>query len=92
MEYNRRSPALMLKSVTPDESQTWPLTPKHLWGIFGTTESEASPEQGNCQEGGSWADKTDKKRPFPLKNNHFQAKKRAKTMVCSYWLINSKKS
>jgi hypothetical protein len=63
-----------------------------LWGIFGTTESEASPEQGNCQEGGSWAQKTDKKRPFLLKNNHFQAKKGAKTMVCIYWLINSKKS
>jgi hypothetical protein len=63
-----------------------------LWGIFGTTESEASPEQENCQEGGSWAQKSDKNRPFPLKNNHFQAKKWAKTMVCRYWLINSKKS
>ncbi len=30
IEYTRRNPALMLKAITPDESQTWPLTPKQF--------------------------------------------------------------
>jgi site-specific recombinase XerD len=37
MEYARRSPALMLKAVTPDESQTWPLTPKQFEELLAAT-------------------------------------------------------
>jgi integrase len=37
MEYARRSPALMLKAVTPDESQTWPLTPKQFKELLAAT-------------------------------------------------------
>jgi site-specific recombinase XerD len=37
MEYTRRSPALMLKAVTPDASQTWPLTPKQFDELLAAT-------------------------------------------------------
>ena len=37
MEYARRSPALMLKAVTPDDSQTWPLTPKQFEELLAAT-------------------------------------------------------
>jgi site-specific recombinase XerD len=37
MEYARRSPALMLKAVTPDESQTWPLTPSQFEELLAAT-------------------------------------------------------
>jgi site-specific recombinase XerD len=37
MEYTRRNPALMLKAITPDESQTWPLTPKQFEALLKAT-------------------------------------------------------
>jgi len=37
MEYTHRSPALMLKAVTPDDSQTWPLTPKQFEELLAAT-------------------------------------------------------
>lgn len=37
MEYTSRNPALMLKAVTPDESQTWPLTPAQFDELLAAT-------------------------------------------------------
>lgn len=37
MEYTRRNPALMLKAITPDDSQTWPLTPKQFEELLAAT-------------------------------------------------------
>ena len=37
MEYTRRNPALVLKAVTPDDSQTWPLTPKQFEHLLSAT-------------------------------------------------------
>jgi len=37
MEYARRSPALMLKAVTPEDSQTWPLTPQQFEELLAAT-------------------------------------------------------
>ena len=37
MEYTPRNPALMLKAITPDESQTWPLTPAQFEELLAAT-------------------------------------------------------
>ena len=37
MEYTPRNPALMLKAITPNESQTWPLTPKQFEELLAAT-------------------------------------------------------
>jgi site-specific recombinase XerD len=37
MEYTPRNPALMLKAITPDDSQTWPLTPKQFTALLAVT-------------------------------------------------------
>ena len=37
MEYTRRNPAQMLKAVTPNDSQTWPLTPKQFEELLKAT-------------------------------------------------------
>jgi integrase len=37
MEYTPRSPALMLKAVTPEDSQTWPLTPQQFEELLAAT-------------------------------------------------------
>jgi integrase/recombinase XerD len=37
MEYTPRNPALMLKAITPDESQTWPLTPAQFDVLLSST-------------------------------------------------------
>jgi site-specific recombinase XerD len=37
MEYTKRNPAAMLKAITPDESQTWPLTPQQFEELLGAT-------------------------------------------------------
>jgi len=37
MEYTPRNPALMLKAITPDDSQTWPLTPKQFEELLSAT-------------------------------------------------------
>jgi integrase/recombinase XerD len=37
MEYTRRNPAAMLKAITPDDSQTWPLTPAQFDGLLAAT-------------------------------------------------------
>ena len=37
MEYTRRNPTLMLKAITPDESQTWPLTPEQFEELLAAT-------------------------------------------------------
>ena len=37
MEYTRRNPALMLKAVTPNDSQTWPLTPAQFEELLSAT-------------------------------------------------------
>jgi site-specific recombinase XerD len=37
MEYTRRNPALMLKAITPDDSQTWPLTPAQFDELLSVT-------------------------------------------------------
>jgi site-specific recombinase XerD len=37
MEYIARNPASMLKAITPDESQTWPLTPTQFDDLLAAT-------------------------------------------------------
>jgi site-specific recombinase XerD len=37
MEYTVRNPTLMLKAITPDDSQTWPLTPKQFDELLAAT-------------------------------------------------------
>jgi site-specific recombinase XerD len=37
MEFTRRNPAQMLKAITPDESRTWPLTPKQFEKLLAVT-------------------------------------------------------
>ena len=37
MEYTRRNPALILKAITPDASQTWPLTPTQFEELLSAT-------------------------------------------------------
>jgi integrase/recombinase XerD len=37
MEYTRRNPCLMLKAITPDESQTWPLNPTQFEELLAAT-------------------------------------------------------
>jgi site-specific recombinase XerD len=37
MEYTRKSPAIILKAITPDESQTWPLTPTQFEELLAGT-------------------------------------------------------
>lgn len=37
MEYTSRNPSLMLKAITPDESQTWPLTPAQFEELLAAT-------------------------------------------------------
>jgi site-specific recombinase XerD len=37
MEYTRRNPTLVLKAITPDDSQTWPLTPKQFDELLAAT-------------------------------------------------------
>jgi hypothetical protein len=37
MEYTRRNPALMLKAITPNDSQTWPLTPTQFEELLAAT-------------------------------------------------------
>lgn len=37
MDYIQRSPAQMLKAVTPDESETWPLTPAQFEELLAAT-------------------------------------------------------
>jgi site-specific recombinase XerD len=37
MEYTRRNPAFMLKAVTPNDSQTWPLTPAQFVELLKAT-------------------------------------------------------
>lgn len=37
MEYTSRNPALMLKAITPDDSQTWPLTPAQFEELQAAT-------------------------------------------------------
>ena len=37
MEYAHRNPALMLKAVTPNDSQTWPLTPAQFEELLKAT-------------------------------------------------------
>ncbi len=37
MEYTKRNPTLMLKAITPDESKTWPLTPKQFDELLAAT-------------------------------------------------------
>ncbi len=37
MEYTKRNPTLMLKAITPDESKTWPLTPKQFDDLKAAT-------------------------------------------------------
>jgi len=37
MEYVQRNPALILKAITPDESETWPLTPKQFDELLAAT-------------------------------------------------------
>jgi site-specific recombinase XerD len=37
MEYARRNPSLMLKAITPDDSQTWPLTRKQFDELLAAT-------------------------------------------------------
>ena len=39
MEYTKRNPALMLKAITPDDSQTWPLTPEQFERLLAATDS-----------------------------------------------------
>ena len=38
-EYISKNPALMLKAVTPDESDTWPLTPKQFEELLAATDN-----------------------------------------------------
>jgi site-specific recombinase XerD len=38
MEYTRCNPALTLKAVTPNESQTWPLTPTQFEALLSATQ------------------------------------------------------
>ncbi len=42
MEYTKRNPSLMLKAITPDESQTWPLTPKQFEDLLSATRDLAA--------------------------------------------------
>jgi site-specific recombinase XerD len=37
VEYTPRNPSLMLKAITPDESQTWPLTPAQFEDLLTAT-------------------------------------------------------
>ncbi len=37
MEFTRRNPTLMLKAITPDDSQTWPLNPKQFDELLDAT-------------------------------------------------------
>ncbi len=37
MEYTKRNPALMLNAITPDESQTWPITPEQFDELLAAT-------------------------------------------------------
>lgn len=37
MEYTKRNPAQMLKAITPDDSRTWPLTPKQFEDLLSAT-------------------------------------------------------
>ena len=37
MEYSKRNPTLMLKAITPDDSQTWPLTPEQFDELLEAT-------------------------------------------------------
>ena len=37
MEYTKRNPALMLEAITPDDSQTWPLTPEQFDELLAAT-------------------------------------------------------
>jgi site-specific recombinase XerD len=38
MEYTKRNPSLMLKAITPDDSQTWPLTPAQFDALLLATD------------------------------------------------------
>jgi integrase/recombinase XerD len=42
MEYTPRNPSLMLKAITPDESQTWPLTPAQFEELLSSTHALAA--------------------------------------------------
>jgi hypothetical protein len=37
MEFTKRNPTLMLKAITPDDSQTWPLNPKQFEELLEAT-------------------------------------------------------
>ncbi len=49
MEFTKRNPTLMLKAITPEESQTWPLTPAQFAELLAATrklDEDASRDSG----------------------------------------------